>query len=48
MLIMFTIVDRHEANPEMYFSGSLGSPRSGSPVSLADPHAKGIKIIIYN
>ncbi|XP_052739436.1 PAS domain-containing serine/threonine-protein kinase [Bicyclus anynana] len=32
--------DRHEANPEMYFSGSLGSPRSGSQVSLADPHAK--------
>ncbi|XP_063827723.1 PAS domain-containing serine/threonine-protein kinase [Ostrinia nubilalis] len=29
--------DRHEANPEMYYSGSLGSPRSGSPVSLADP-----------
>ncbi|XP_026497091.1 PAS domain-containing serine/threonine-protein kinase isoform X1 [Vanessa tameamea] len=32
--------DRHEANPEMYFSGSLGSPRSASPVSLADPLAK--------
>ncbi|KAL0901832.1 hypothetical protein ABMA27_006995 [Loxostege sticticalis] len=32
--------DRHEANPEMYYSGSLGSPRSGSPVSLADPLAK--------
>ncbi|XP_068626475.1 PAS domain-containing serine/threonine-protein kinase [Battus philenor] len=32
--------DRHEANPEMYFSGSLGSPKSGSPVSLADPHIK--------
>ncbi|XP_047520416.1 PAS domain-containing serine/threonine-protein kinase isoform X2 [Pieris napi] len=32
--------DRHEANPEMYFSGSL-SPRSGSPVSLAlDPLVK--------
>ncbi|KAG6446702.1 hypothetical protein O3G_MSEX004576 [Manduca sexta] len=31
--------DRHEANPEMYYSGSL-SPRSGSPVSLADPLAK--------
>ncbi|CAG4983691.1 unnamed protein product [Colias eurytheme] len=27
--------DGHEANPEMYFSGSLGSPRSGSPISLA-------------
>ncbi|CAG9581158.1 unnamed protein product [Danaus chrysippus] len=32
--------DRHEANPEMYFSGSLESPRSNSPVSLADPLAK--------
>ncbi|XP_050342738.1 PAS domain-containing serine/threonine-protein kinase [Nymphalis io] len=32
--------DRHEANPEMYFSGSFGSPRSASPVSLADPLAK--------
>ncbi|XP_063548888.1 PAS domain-containing serine/threonine-protein kinase [Cydia strobilella] len=32
--------DRHEANPETYFSGSLGSPRSGSPVSMADPLAK--------
>ncbi|XP_050554968.1 PAS domain-containing serine/threonine-protein kinase [Spodoptera frugiperda] len=32
--------DRHEANPEMYYSGSLGSPRSGSPVSLADPMVK--------
>ncbi|XP_026731908.1 calcium/calmodulin-dependent protein kinase kinase 2-like [Trichoplusia ni] len=32
--------DRHEANPEMYFSGSLGSPRSISPVSLADPLIK--------
>ncbi|CAH2050069.1 unnamed protein product, partial [Iphiclides podalirius] len=32
--------DRHEANPEMYFSGSLGSPKSGSPISLADPHVK--------
>ncbi|XP_013149578.1 PREDICTED: PAS domain-containing serine/threonine-protein kinase [Papilio polytes] len=32
--------DRHEANPEMYFSGSLGSPKSSSPVSLADPHIK--------
>ncbi|CAH0724620.1 unnamed protein product, partial [Brenthis ino] len=32
--------DRHEANPEMYYSGSLGSPRSASPVSLADPIAK--------
>ncbi|KAJ2940611.1 hypothetical protein O0L34_g14717 [Tuta absoluta] len=31
--------DRHEANPEMYYSGS--SPRSGSLVSLADPLAKG-------
>ncbi|XP_073957230.1 PAS domain containing serine/threonine kinase [Choristoneura fumiferana] len=31
--------DRHEANPETYYSGSL-SPRSGSPVSLADPLAK--------
>ncbi|CAK1544486.1 unnamed protein product [Leptosia nina] len=31
--------DRHEANPEMYFSGSV-SPRSGSPVSLADPLVK--------
>ncbi|XP_041975737.1 PAS domain-containing serine/threonine-protein kinase [Aricia agestis] len=31
--------DRHEANPEMYYSGSL-SPRSGSPVSTADPMAK--------
>ncbi|XP_060808057.1 PAS domain-containing serine/threonine-protein kinase [Amyelois transitella] len=27
--------DRHEANPEMYYTGSHGSPRSGSPVSLA-------------
>ncbi|XP_053615608.1 PAS domain-containing serine/threonine-protein kinase [Plodia interpunctella] len=26
--------DRHEANPEMYYTGSLGTPRSGSPVSL--------------
>ncbi|XP_050680592.1 PAS domain-containing serine/threonine-protein kinase [Leptidea sinapis] len=32
--------DRHEANPEMYFSGSLSSPRSSSPLSLADPLAK--------
>ncbi|XP_013176984.1 PREDICTED: PAS domain-containing serine/threonine-protein kinase [Papilio xuthus] len=32
--------DRHEANPEMYFSGSLGSPKSSSPVSLADPQIK--------
>ncbi|PZC85640.1 hypothetical protein B5X24_HaOG215910 [Helicoverpa armigera] len=32
--------DRHEANPEMYYSGSLGSPRSGSPISLADPMVK--------
>lgn len=32
--------DRQEANPEMYFSGSLGSPRSGSPVSLADALVK--------
>ncbi|XP_031768886.2 PAS domain-containing serine/threonine-protein kinase isoform X1 [Galleria mellonella] len=32
--------DRHEANPEMYYNGSLGSPRSGSPASLADPLAK--------
>ncbi|KAJ0182722.1 hypothetical protein K1T71_002091 [Dendrolimus kikuchii] len=32
--------DQHEANPEMYYSGSLGSPRSGSPVSLADPLVK--------
>ncbi|CAH0592247.1 unnamed protein product [Chrysodeixis includens] len=32
--------DRHEANPDMYYSGSLGSPRSISPVSLADPLIK--------
>ncbi|CAB3239719.1 unnamed protein product [Arctia plantaginis] len=32
--------DRHEANPEMYFSGSLESPRSGSPVSMADAIVK--------
>ncbi|KAL4713819.1 hypothetical protein ACJJTC_015473 [Scirpophaga incertulas] len=32
--------DRHEANPETYYSGSLESPRSGSPVSLADPLVK--------
>ncbi|KAM3967471.1 PAS domain containing serine/threonine kinase [Aphomia sociella] len=32
--------DRHEANPEMFYNGSLGSPRSGSPVSLADPLVK--------
>lgn len=32
--------DRHEANPELYYSGSLGSPRSGSPVSHADAPVK--------
>ncbi|CAK1601725.1 unnamed protein product [Parnassius mnemosyne] len=33
--------DRHESNPDMYYSGgSIGSPKSGSPVSLADPVLK--------
>ncbi|XP_037867078.1 PAS domain-containing serine/threonine-protein kinase [Bombyx mori] len=31
--------DRDEANPEMYYNGSL-SPRSGSPVDQVDPVAK--------
>ncbi|KAG7310767.1 hypothetical protein JYU34_003578 [Plutella xylostella] len=34
------VCDRHEANPEMYYSGSLSSPRSGSLISLAEHLAK--------